>query len=147
MKRKAGFSLIELLIVLTILAIVLSVGYATLRPLALRSRLEQAAAEVAASLARARSFAQRENVSASWTRVDESTYRLMLDSQTIERDLPTGLRFTSPPAGTVVTYTAPYGEVAATPVRIRIEGHGYGIEVRVIGVTGKIIRTNVEKLP
>jgi len=144
MKVRPGFTIIELILVLAILAILMSVGYATLRPLAVKHRVQQGAADVTASLQRVRSFAQRENVGASWTRVDDDTYRLTLDTQTIDRDLPSGLKFSLPPAGTTITYTAPFGEIAATPVRIRIEGYGYKAEVRVIGVTGKVIRTGVE---
>ena len=146
MNERRAFSLIELLIVLAILAVMLAIAAASLRPFMQRSKLAEAASQVATDLQRARSFAQRENVAAHWTLVDSQSYRLTLDTQTLDYQLPTGLTFTSPAAGTTITYTAPYGELAAAvPTKITLEGYGYVTEVRVVGVTGKVIRAEVKK--
>jgi prepilin-type N-terminal cleavage/methylation domain-containing protein len=147
MTNQRGFSLIELLIVLAILAVVMVIGYASLRPLMLDSRVRSAAAEVATSLQRARSFAQRQNVDATWELVNANTYRLVLDTRVVEHTLPEGLTFTAPSPGTQITYTAPYGERASAAVKVVVSGYGRQSEIRVVGVTGKVIRSKVEDVP
>lgn len=147
MSKQTGYSLLEVLIVLAIMAAVTAAGYVSLRPLALRNQVGRASADLAAALQRARSYAQRHNVSTTWTRLDDDTYRLTLGGEVKEYDLPTGIAFAAPPAGSTITYTAPYGEIDAVAHLIAIEGYGQRGEVRVVGVTGKVIRGTVKEVP
>ncbi len=145
--QRSGFSLTELLLVLAILGVVLATGYVSLNPLVKRSRIGEAAAAVAGSLQRARSYAQRSNLAASWVRTGTATYRLTLGTETIDAKLPAGLSFVQPPVGSGVSYSAPYGEIDAVPHRITIRGNGFEADVRIVGVTGKVIRSSVRKAP
>jgi len=140
--NKRGFSLFELLIVLVVLGIAMGIGYASLRPMMLKSRLRQASAEVAASLQRARSLAQKANLNARWEIVDSDTYRLKLGTRVIEQhDLPDGVTFTSPTPGNYFIYHAPYGERQPTAAKIVLSSHGEQAEIRLVGITGKVVRS------
>lgn len=141
-----GFSLLELLIVLVMMGLIAGVGYASLRGMMERNRLETATTQVANSLIRARSHAQTKNVTASWTKLSDASYQLMLGTTAKQYDLPRGLKFSSLPDGTQVVYSAPYGEVsvngsAVGALKITIvNGKGASAEIHVVGVTGKVIK-------
>ncbi|WP_457629878.1 pilus assembly FimT family protein [Oceanithermus sp.] len=141
-----GFTLIEILIVLVIMGIVAGVGYASLRGMMERSRLEAAATQVANDLIRARSYAQTKNVAASWKKLSDTSYQLSLGANLKQYSLPRGIKFSGLADGSEVTYTAPYGEVsvngsAVGALKIVLANEkGSTTEVRVVGVTGKVIR-------
>jgi len=143
---KRGFTLLETLIVLAILAILAGVGYASIRGMTEHYRVDAATAQVASDLVRVRSYAQTKNVSASWKKLSNDGYELNLGGAKKTRRLPGGVVFTQPADGTVVEYTAPYGEVrvnGSTVAALKIalgNGKGESTEVRVVGVTGKVIR-------
>jgi len=141
-----GYSLLEILIVLAIMAIVAGVGYASLRSMVERSRLEAAAVQVASDLVRARSYSQTKNVSSTWKKTGDDEYQLLLGGTTKKYHLPSGITFLRPANRTVITYSAPYGEVfvngsAVAPIKIVLgNSRGDSAEVRIVGVTGKVIR-------
>ena len=138
--NRRGFTLLETLMVLVILGIVMGGGYALLRPALDRSRLENATTQVATDLMRVRSFAQRSNQMASWTRLDDSRYRLNLGGQTHDYSLPEGITFAAPAAGTVIRYRPPYGEFSAAAKNITVQdSKGRSRTLHVVGVTGKVI--------
>jgi prepilin-type N-terminal cleavage/methylation domain-containing protein len=141
-----GFSLLELLIVLVVMGIVAGVGYASLRGMMERNRLDAAATQVANDLIRARSYAQTKNVASSWKKLDSSAYQFALGSDIKQYSLPGGIKFSEPADGTEVAYSAPYGEVsvngsAVAAVKVALtNGKGAATEIHVVGVTGKVIR-------
>ncbi|WP_457636966.1 prepilin-type N-terminal cleavage/methylation domain-containing protein [Oceanithermus sp.] len=143
---RKGFSLLELLIVLVIIGLIAGVGYASLRGMMERSRLDVATAQVANGLLRARSYAQTKNVAAGWKKLSDTSYQLDLGGEVKQYRLPGGIRFSGLPNGTEVVYSAPYGEVsvngsAVGALKITLTNNkSLSAEIHVVGVTGKVIR-------
>ena len=146
MVPKRGFTLLEILIALAIMTILAGVGYASIRGMTERYRVDAATAQVASDLVRVRSYAQTKNVSASWKKISSNSYELNLGGAKKTYLLPNGIRFVQPADGAKVEYTAPYGEVSingSTVAALKIvlsNGKGESTEVHVVGVTGKVIR-------
>jgi len=145
-RRRLGFSLLEMLIVLAILGIMAGVGYASMRKMLARSQLDSAAAQVASDLRRARSFAQTKNFAAKWEKTSDTGYKLDLNGTVKTYTLPPGTKFVGVADGTTIEYRPPYGEVkvngsAIAAIKLTIANdNGMQTEVRVVGVTGKVIR-------
>jgi len=143
---KRGFTLLEILIVLVIMAILVGVGYASIKGMTERYRVDAATSQVVTDLIRVRSYAQTKNVKASWKKVGSNSYELNLGGARKIYRLPDGVKFTRPPDGTTVEYTAPYGQVrvngsSVAALKITLSnGRGEDTEVHVVGVTGKVIR-------
>lgn len=142
-----GFSVIELLIVMLIMGIMAGVGYASLRGMLENSKLDSAKAQVANSLSWARSYAQTKNFSASWIKINDTTYKLKLRDKIKIYTLPKGIKFDKTlKNGTTITYRAPYGEVNINgsnvkPIKIILKSErGKTAEIHVLGVSGKVIK-------
>ncbi|WP_102128416.1 prepilin-type N-terminal cleavage/methylation domain-containing protein [Deinococcus planocerae] len=159
--RRSGFTLIELLVVLVILGVLMGLfGMGYLRSVR-AGEVRQGAAQLAADLRAARSSAQRQSQSASFSWADGmtnlSTYTLSLPSGTSVRSLPNRVTFRCVSGGgcpaassgvRTLTYLAPYGEMTSTinGMRLLVESTVPNIpalEVRVVGVTGRVMITAV----
>lgn len=155
----SGFTLLELLVVLTVLGILMGVlGMSYLRSVR-AGEVREGAARIAADLRAARASAQRQsqNASLTWAGGMSSlnTYTLVLSSGPRARSLPPGVTFRCitnggcPVASSGVrtlTYQAPYGEMttAINGMRLLVESttpNIPAIEVRVVGVTGRVMIT------
>ena len=137
-----GFTLIELLIALAIVGILAALGFSNFVSATRNAQLQEATAQFAADLQRARSTAQRYNQDASLTVNGGSDYTLVLDGRVTARQLPRGTEVDVEIGGNNVTYSAPYGEIrGAVNRRFVITSAHTGKErvVKVIGVTGKVI--------
>jgi len=141
-----GFSLLELLIVLVMMGLIAGVGYASLRGMMEKNRLDAATAQVANDLSRARSYAQTKNLASNWKKLSDTTYQLQLGSDVKQYTLPDGIKFSNLPNGTYVKYAPPYGEVRVngsviSALKIELTNEkGDSTEVRIVGVTGKVIK-------
>jgi len=146
LRAAKGVTLLEILIVLAISAILAGVGYASLRKMMERSRLDAAAAQVETDIVRARSYAQTKNFAATWKKVSDTSYQLILGTEVKQYDLPRGVKFAEPAGNAEVKYLAPYGEVSingSTVAALKIildNEKGKSFEIHVVGVTGKVIR-------
>ncbi len=140
--RTAGFTLLETLIVLAILAIVFAMGSFFFFGLNRRTAVRQGESEIAATLNRARSEAQRYNTNVTFT-LNASDYTLTRGGVTRTYTWPTAVS-TSAVSGspTAVTYLAPYGEVQQTGTAFRVRSttnSSVSGVVGVIGLTGKVV--------
>ncbi len=143
-----GFTIIELLLVCAIIGILSAVAAPNYMAARNRARVNEATAQLAADLQRARSSAQRSNTTASLTWVDKSNYRTLINGVTVTRTLPENVEIVAP-ANTTVSYSAPFGEVGgAAPVTFSVSLYGRSNvkprEVRVIGTTGKVYTREVQ---
>lgn len=147
--RKSGFTLLEILVVLAIVGILAGIFGVNYVQSIRRANLNEAAVNVAATLTRARSLAQRSSTdqAVSWTATT-------LTAGTQSLTIPNGARIATA-AATGYTYTAPYGELV-TPIPpggtepvggLRLElvdGSGrWKTAVDAVGVTGKVIRRRI----
>jgi prepilin-type N-terminal cleavage/methylation domain-containing protein len=135
-KSKQGFTLLELLIVLSILAILL--GLAANGYVRYRSRLElrQAQQVLVQELNRARSDARRlsQTQSISWT--DKI---LIIGTREISLSDSGLVRLQNLNGQTTLNYTAPYGRILASEYKFELRGRGDITNmVYVYGVTGKV---------
>lgn len=151
-RAAAGFSLVELLLVLAILSILLAIfGSSYVRSIR-KAELRDAATGVVADLRAARSRAQRVSSAqvVSWAPGDPvGSY--VAGGQT--RALPGGITLScisgcdASAAGNRVTYLSPYGELSVdgqTPAAkiLRVSSPVAGIaplDIRTVGVTGKVM--------
>ena len=141
--NKQGFSLLELLIVCTIIAILIAVGFVSFRSATQRARLTEASTQVVADLQRVRSAAQRYNQNASFstTAATVTSYSILLNNQTYTYKLPAGTQLASTNKLNI-GYNAPFGEVNGAPnVELTVSLQNQPTEtrkVKVLGVTGKV---------
>ena len=90
MPNKQGFTLIELLIALAVIGILATLGFSSLINAQRNAQLNEATAQFATDLQRARSEAQRYNRNASLTLSGDSSYILTLNGNATTRTLPHG---------------------------------------------------------
>ena len=143
MKRR-GYSLVELIVVLAVLAILLGVGSVTLLGYQRTLALRQGVATVFADLTRAR--AQSRKTSQDWQVVltsNQSSYvvrRAGVADQTVE--LPRGVRI-GDVGGVplIVQYSAPYGlrPQGSSSLVIPLQGTGRQGRINVVGISGKVV--------
>lgn len=157
--RHSGFTLLELLVVLTVIGVLMGLfGAGYLRSIR-AGEVRQGAAQIAADLRAARSSAQRQSQNASFAWADGmgtlSSYTLSLPSGTSARTLPNRVTFRCVSGGgcpaassgvRTLTYLAPYGEMTSTinGLRLLVESttpNVPALEVRVVGVTGRVMIT------
>lgn len=145
--QHAGFTLLEILVVMSIIGILtgaLSMSY--MRNLRVQ-RLNEAAATVYAELSRARGLSQRQSIDQpiTWTTTTLSAGA----GRSVA--LPNGTKFVTLPA-TGLTYTAPHGELempgSVDGWRLEIVDATGTLHTAVdaVGVTGKVIRRNIVPL-
>ena len=140
---KRGFSLLELLIVCTIIAILIAVGFVSFRSATQRARLTEASTQIVSDLQRVRSAAQRynQNTSFSTTATTVTSYSILLNNQTYTYKLPAGTQLASS-TKLNIGYNAPFGEVNGAPnVELTVSLQNQPTEtrkVKVLGVTGKV---------
>ena len=139
---REGFTLLELLLVLAIIGILAALGFSNFMSAQREAQLQEATAQFATDLQRARSTAQRYNQNAS-VRLGNipSTYTLSVNGVDTVRQLPHGARVVAEGSVAVVSYTAPYGEINATSRRFVISSTRTPDVryIKVIGVTGKVL--------
>lgn len=151
-RATAGFSLVELALVLVILSILLALfGVSYMRSVR-KAELRDAATGVVADLREARSRAQRVSSAqvVSWA---PGTPVTVYSAGSQARTLPGGITLSclsgcdASAAGNRVTYLPPYGELSvsgATPAAkiLRVSSPVTGVapfEIRTVGVTGKVL--------
>lgn len=140
--RTTGFTLLETLIVLAILAVVFTMGTFLFFSLNRRTTVRQGASEIAATLSRARSEAQRYNTNVTFT-LNTGNYTLTRSGNTRSYNFPQAVS-TSAVSGSPssVTYLAPYGEVQQTGTAFRVKSStdpSVTAVVGVVGLTGKVV--------
>jgi prepilin-type N-terminal cleavage/methylation domain-containing protein len=139
MKRASGISLIEVLVVITVIAILMGIGFLTLQRYTWRVELQTAQQNVVQAINQARSDTRKysADTQAKWTSSDVS-YGRGSSFKTLSLSDSGQVKITSI-AGSI-TYLAPLGRRAdnSTSITINLQGRG-GLTgtVRVIGITGK----------
>lgn len=154
--RRGGFTLLEFLIVLSLVALLLTAGFTTYRKLRWRAEVREALTQLATALREARSQAQRYNVSVRVRFLSDRAYALepthptTLPIRRLEQHLSRSLDLEATQdastwrsvAGLEVTYHAPFGETSAVPLMFRVRHRrapSLSACLRVFGVTGKVV--------
>ncbi|GAA0497660.1 pilus assembly FimT family protein [Deinococcus depolymerans] len=140
--RQAGFTLLELLIAMAILAIVAGIFSFSLLGTYRASQVREAAAQLTADLRQARSDALRTGQSASVTvAANSAAYTFTRAGTPQARTLPNGVTLTSVVGASNVIYTAPTGTTGGngTTWTLTSPGGTRSLKVKVIGITGKVM--------
>lgn len=141
--RRAGFTMLEVLIVLVVLGIVFAIGFVNLRSWVQSNTLREGASQVGADLERLRSSAWRTNSDGRMIiGSGGSTYTLVLSGSSTVQTLPSGVSL-SAGSTTEVQYNAPYGELndaVSNTLTLSMAGYGSSEKLYLVGVTGKVIR-------
>jgi prepilin-type N-terminal cleavage/methylation domain-containing protein len=136
-KKNAGFTLLELLVVLAILAVFLGIAVNNYQRYRSRLELQQAQQTFIQTLNRARSDAKRlsQNQTITWT--DKV---LKLGDKEIQLSQSANITLVKITGANTLTYTAPYGRVSSVgEYEFELQGRGeLTSSVYVYGVTGKV---------
>jgi prepilin-type N-terminal cleavage/methylation domain-containing protein len=162
-KHQTGFTLLELLVVVAIIATLAAIGFNSFAEYQQTQRLNTARTELAVAIERIRQYTRRYNVSytikfnadgtyASTTKDSSGTAITQIDGPPvtvlpqISGKLPTGMTFSVNASGAgldEVTYTAPFGRNDATKdcvgIALSAMGRTFGQEIHIVGVTGKVM--------
>jgi len=135
---RRGFTLIEVLVALAVLAVLLALSTTGLSQYRKRLALNQAATQLATDLNRARSQARRTSARQTVSAPNGGTsYTVSGPGRPVVKNLPGGVRFLR---GGTVTFYPPYGNTDATPKQFVLEGAGgERVFVNVIGIGGKAV--------
>ena len=139
--RQAAFTLLELLLAMSILAIVAGIFGFTLIGTYRANQVREAASQLTADLRQARSEALKTGQSASITvAANSSTYTFTRAGTPQTRTLPAGVTLTGA-VGTSVVYVAPTGTTGGNGVTWTLTSPGgtRSLKVKVIGITGKVM--------
>ena len=148
--RTRGFSIIEMIIALTIMGIIAAIGSVSLLGARKNSSVREGVATVAAALRQARSETQRYNADTIFAIGSGGTsYTLTRSGTTRTFNLPTSTYLeTAISTIPTVTYKAPYGEVAQTGAAFCVSlvavctnsnAFGYKVNLGVVGLSGKVV--------
>lgn len=147
MQKRAGFTLVEILIVLAVMGIIMALATVNLQGLRERTQVRQAATDFAVLLRQARTLAQRYNANAT-VALTTTGYTLTQtrSSGTVTQTytIPTGIEAVATATGgeTSITYRAPYGEVVSTGLSITFRSKrstNLSVLVGAVGLTGKVV--------
>ena len=136
---RKGFTLLELVMVLTILAVLLTFGVVNWQRFRANLELRQAQQVFVQTLIRARSDARRLSQDQIITWTDQV---ITVQSDKRERDVhltpSPAIRLKKVSGGNRLVYEAPYGRLTATNFSFDIEGRFSSYRVYVYGITGKV---------
>jgi prepilin-type N-terminal cleavage/methylation domain-containing protein len=160
--RNAGYTLLELLIVIAIIGILSAIGFNSFSVYRQTQRINQARSEVAVAIERVRQYTRRYNVTYSIKFNADKTYVSTTKDSSgaitqlagppvtvlpqISGSIPSDMSFTTNADGTglnEIVYRAPFGRVDASKgcigIALNAVGRNFGSEIHVVGVTGKVL--------
>ena len=146
--KRAGFTLLEILVVLAIIAIIAGIFATSLIRNIRAAELREAATNVASDLRRARSLAQRGSVDQviSWGPGEVKSYLVSGKETHLLNNVRVSCHSGCGSAVSSLTYQAPFGELSRPQGYVfRFTSPMNGItpvDVKVVGVTGKVIVTS-----
>lgn len=153
-KNMRGFTMIELLIVIAIMAVVIPLMANSMRGLMIQSQLKEAQSQLVADLTKAKTASIRYSTPVTVT-LNENSYTFTqsapFSEQTINVRNNATLSFyksngTFSTAETTITYNSPYGEVDLPQDdqgwQIRIAKGNRDYFINIVGLTGKVIVNN-----
>lgn len=153
-KRQSGFSLIELLVVITIITIAVSLIATAMRGVVIQTQLKEAQTQLVADLIKAKTASIRYSSPVTVT-FNESSYTLTqqepFSEQTVNIRNNATLSFYKSDgsfgtATTSLSYNNPYGEVSLPEGdqgwQIRIAKGNRDYFIKIVGLTGKVIVNN-----
>jgi len=140
--RQSGFSLIELLVIMTIVGIVVTLVASSMRSLLISTQTQEAKTQIVADLTKARTASVRYSSPVTIT-FNEESYTLSQEDPVYEETVAVrngaklsfynGSGFDS--TTTEITYNNPYGEVS-------LPQGNKDYYIKIIGLTGKVIVNN-----
>jgi type IV pilus assembly protein PilA len=164
--RRAGFTLLELLIVLGILGILLAIGFNSFLEYRQVLRLNEARAQMTQVLNRTRQYTRRYNVTYAIKLKSDGTY----DVTARKADNTVLTSLTGPPVTTLptisgkvsdgvslnfnttndeVVFRAPFGRTDAAKdcvgISLQAMGRTFAAEIHILGVTGRVLPRAVNK--
>lgn len=143
--HRAGFTLLEVLVVLAIIGIIAAAFYVNLNRALHDAQLREAASQVVGDLRRARSTAQKGSTDIPILlpgSAGGSTYSVNGQNFTLPYDVKLVCKTNCSGGSTALTYTAPYSEIKVDGYVFTLRSPATGVqplELRIVGVTGKVM--------